>query len=387
MTNIKTTEQLDTKEIIKNLLFKLSKKERDIISRRFGLKKDKKETLETVGKLHNLTRERIRQIENATIKKVNQLKDLEESLGSLREKTNQLLGEHGGLMEKEYLFHVLNTFSPVDNKSEEYHVEKNHYDFMLSRLLNDAFEELKVSDQFKSAYKLKHETLDHLEELAGELVKQVRGLKKTIKTKDVIDLVIGSDVYSKHKEKFDVPSTVDVSSFWTDELFDEDHSVIHDNKVLYSFLQAIRDLEQNKFGFWGVHDWGEIKPKTINDKIYLVLKHEGKPMHFVQIAEKINDISFDNKNANPATVHNELILDERYVLVGRGIYGLKEWGYKEGIVADVIKEILKESGPLTKEEIVEKVLENRLVKKTTVNLALMNKEMFEKIGDKYQTRK
>jgi len=387
MTSIKTTEQLDTKEIVKNLLSRLSKKERDIISRRFGLKKNKKETLETVGKLHNLTRERIRQIENATIKKINQLKDLEESVGSLKDKTGQLLKEHGGLMEKEYLFHVLNTFSPVDNKSEEYMTEKNHYDFVLSRLLNDAFEELKVSSQFKDAYKLKHETLDHLEELAGELVKQIKGLKRTVKTKDVIDLVIGSDVYAKHKERFDVPSTIDISSFLINDLFNEEHDLIHDNKVPYSILQALRDVEQNKFGFWGIHDWGEIKPKTINDKIYLVLKNEGKPMHFVEIAGKINEISFDTKKANPATVHNELILDERYVLVGRGIYGLKEWGYKEGIVSDVVREILKESGPLTKEEIVEKVLENRLVKKTTVNLALMNKEMFEKTGDKYQVKK
>jgi len=108
-------------------------------------------------------------------------------------------------------------------------------------------------------------------------------------------------------------------------------------------------------------------------------------MHFAEIADHINQTGFDSKKANAATVHNELILDEKYVLVGRGLYGLKEWGYKEGTVVDVIKDILAEAGkPLSREEIIDKVMEKRVVKKTTIILALMNKEMFEKAGNKYQ---
>jgi len=90
-------------------------------------------------------------------------------------------------------------------------------------------------------------------------------------------------------------------------------------------MQAVKNLEQNKYGDWGIADWQEIKPKTVNDKIYLILKHEGKPLHFTEIANKINEIKFDKKKANAATVHNELILDGRYVLISRGTYGLKEW--------------------------------------------------------------
>jgi len=382
-----TTKLIDTKEIIKNLLSKLSKKERDIISRRFGLKKKKKETLETVGQLHGLTRERIRQIENATIKKINKLDNLEENLKTLSSEVEQLLKEHGGIMEKEYLFHILNTFSPVEKSSEHYHVEKNHYDFLLSKLLNEFFEELKVSAKFKKAYKLKHEKLAHLEEIAEELTSKIVELKRTINTEDIIDLALSSDSYLKHSDKFSKDSKFDITSYWKDEIFDEDSEKVHNNKAIYSVLQAVSDLEQNKFGYWGVHNWGEVKPKTINDKIYLILKYVAKPMHFVKIAEKINEVGFDKKVANPATVHNELILDERYILVGRGIYGLKEWGYKEGIVADVIREILEENGPMLKENIIEKVLENRLVKKTTINLALMNKDRFEKIDNKYQIKK
>jgi len=386
MSNENSTK-LNTGEIIKNILAGLSKKERDIISRRFGLKEGDKETLEAVGGLHNLTRERIRQIENATLKKLREVKELKEELSGLREIVSKLLTEHGGLAEREYLFHLLNTYSPVEYQSDEYEVEKNHYDFMLSRLLHDEFEEIKNSEVFKPSYKLKAESLEHLEELAQELVKNISVLKEVVKTEEAIDLITKTDVYGKHKDKMDVPSDVDVSSYWKGALFDEDAELINNNKILYSLLVAVKDIEQNKYGFWGVYDSEEIAPKTINHKIYLVLKNEGKPLHFVDIAKKINEVSFDHKIANPATVHNELILDPKYVLIGRGIYGLKEWGYKEGVVADVIRDILAESGPLTKEQIIEKVLASRMVKKTTINLALMDKDVFEKVGEKYQVKK
>ncbi|MDD5527365.1 MAG: sigma factor-like helix-turn-helix DNA-binding protein [Patescibacteria group bacterium] len=372
---------------MKSLLGRLSKKERDIITRRFGLKDSEKETLEAVGGLHNLTRERIRQIENATIKKLREVKELKEELADLRGKTSQLLVEHGGLAEKEYLFHLLNTFSPVDYCSDDYDVEKNQYDFMLSRLLQDEFEEVKDSDVFKTSYKIKAESLDHLEELAKELIAGITNLKEVVKTEQAIDMLTKTDAYGKHQEKLAVPSEINVSSYWNNCLFDENSELIQNNKVLYSLLIAAREVEQNKFGFWGIYNWEEISPKTINHKIYLVLKNEGKPIHFVDIAKKINEVSFDHKTANPATVHNELILDPKYVLIGRGIYGLKEWGYKEGIVQDVIRDILTENGPLTKDEIIKKVLENRMVKNTTINLALMNKDIFEKAGDKYQVKK
>jgi hypothetical protein len=379
--------KLNSNEIVKNILAGLSKKERDIISRRFGLKDGEKETLESVGGLHNLTRERIRQIENATLKKLGEVKELKDELANLREIVNKLLVEHGGLAEKEYLFHLLNTYSPVEYLSEEYDVEKNQYDFMLSRLLRDEFEEVKNSDIFKTSYKLKSESLEHLEELAIALVKEISDLKEVVKTEEAIASITKTDVYGKHKDKMDVPSDVDVSSYWKGALFDENKDLINSNKILYSLLVAVKEIEQNKFGFWGAYNSEEIAPKTINHKIYLVLKNEGKPLHFVDIAKRINEVSFDHKTANPATVHNELILDPKYVLIGRGIYGLKEWGYKEGVVADVIRDILKEHGPLTKEQIVEKVLANRMVKKTTVNLALMDKNVFEKVGEKYQVKK
>ena len=379
--------RLNAVEIVNNLLGELADREKDVLTRRFGLHGQGKETLEKVGQAHKLTRERIRQIEVSSIKKLRQLEKLESYVDILKKVTSQLLEEHGGLMERQYLLNALAKFSLNGDgrEKDEEIIHKSHLDFLISKLLPEEFEEVKDSELFLDFYKLKYQTLDHLEELARELVEKVNGLKKIFKTEELIDFLTKLESYNKNLDKFNIPYSLDISRILDNSPVEEKMDAINSNKVLYSILRALREVEQNKFGHWGIYDWREIKPKTINDKIYLVLKNHGKPIHFAEIADHINQIGFDNKKANAATVHNELILDDKYVLVGRGLYGLKEWGYKEGTVADVIKDILAEvGGPLARDEIIDKVLEKRLVKKTTIILALMNREMFEKAGGKYQ---
>src|SRR3989344_7681734 len=124
-----------------------------------------------------------------------------------------------------------------------------------------------------------------------------------------------------------------------------------------------------------------IGPQRKSDKIYLAMKKVGKPMHFRDIAKSINDFKFDQKIAHPATIHNELIVNRKYVLIGRGIYALKEWGYDPGVVAEVIVDILQKSGkPLTREQIVGEVLKKRQVKIATIHLALTDKNKFQKLS-------
>lgn len=381
---------LDAREILNNLFNQLSERERDILSRRYGLNGSEKETLENIGDVHKLTRERIRQIENASIKKLREAGDLHEYVRNLKSVINQLIEEHGGMMEADYLLNNLVNFSAsnVKSKESETQIHKNHLDFLISKLLHDEFEEVDGSKVFKNHFKFKYQILDHLEKLAEELVMKIKEAKKILRTSEIIKLAKELGVYKENPEKFNTSNNIDISSALKNDLFKEEEELVNENKVIYSILQAVHDIEQNKFGHWGLSHWREIKPKTINDKIYLALKYHGEPLHFVKIAEKINDIGFDDKSANAATVHNELILDDKYVLVGRGLYSLKEWGYKEGTVADVIVNILKEAEkPLSRDEILEKVLEQRLVKKATIVLALMDRNKFEKVeGEKYKLK-
>ena len=73
---------------------------------------------------------------------------------------------------------------------------------------------------------------------------------------------------------------------------------------------------------------------------------KGLILNFREISEAINRTNFVGRAAHPQTVHNELIKDPRFVLVGRGIYGLSEHGFKPGIAREIISQILKEEGPL-----------------------------------------
>jgi hypothetical protein len=321
--------RLNAISIVNNLFSDLLERERDILARRFGLSGVKGETLEKIGQMHKLTRERVRQIEAASIRKIKKLENLEEFLSSLRSIINQLLKEHGGMLRKDYLLDILTVYCLEVGKHEGENatedkkaIYRNHFNFLISKMLEDGFDIVKDSDKFNPYYKEKGQDITHLEELANDLVAKVEEVQKTLTTEDILDLLKKLNSYS---EDVVTISETDLTTVFKSESFTDKAEIINGNKVLYSLLQAVKNVDQNKYGHWGKADWQEIKPKTINDKIYLVLKNEGKPMHFTEIASKINEIKFDKKNANPATVHNELILDGRYILTGRGMYGLKDW--------------------------------------------------------------
>jgi len=134
-------------------------------------------------------------------------------------------------------------------------------------------------------------------------------------------------------------------------------------------------------GHWGLVKWPMVNPKNIRDKIYVILKEHGKHMHFNEISAAIKDSDFKRKDVTTQAIHNELIKDKRFVLIGRGIYALKEWGYQKGTVADIISEVLREAGePLHRDEIVKRVLKSRFVKETTILLNLQGKAQFKRVA-------
>jgi hypothetical protein len=325
--------RLDAISIVNSLFAELLDREKDILSRRFGLKGNKGETLEKIGGLHKLTRERVRQIEAASIKKIKKLENLEDYISTLKQTVDKLLTEHGGLIRRDYLLDILTVIalelsqkkSTTDQDYEaNRQVYRNHFDFLLSKLINEDLEFIDNDEKFTPSLKIKSAAVGHLEELADSLLAKVDNLKKTLTTEELLELLKQLDAYNKYQEKFSAPGE-DITPIFKSQLFSDKGELINSNKILYSLMQALKNLEQNKYGEWGIANWGEIKPKTVNDKIFLVLKHEGKPLHFTEIANRINEVGFDKKTANAATVHNELILDNRYVLVSRGTYGLKEW--------------------------------------------------------------
>lgn len=324
----KATATLNAIEIVDSLLDDLQDREKDVLARRFALREGDSQTLEEIGKLYNLTRERVRQIERASLKKIKKIDDLDKKLEAVRSVVSRLLEEHGGIMERSFLLDILTVLAvKIGQEGESFNkdVYKNYLDFILSELLDEHVERVDKSDKFLSFFKIKDQTIDYLDEMVLELKSRLKEMKETMLFEDLVDVLKGLKSFSANSKKIVKDGGLDLKSIFKDEVFPEWAEIIDKNKPFYSFMQAIRDINPNKFGFWGSDDSAEIKPKRIADKIYLILKNEEKPLHFSEITKKINDTNFDNKKVSSGSVHNELILDNRYILMDRGTYGLKTW--------------------------------------------------------------
>ena len=150
-------------------------------------------------------------------------------------------------------------------------------------------------------------------------------------------------------------------------------------EILRRWLSLSKKLGKNPLGEWGMASSPNVSARGVRDYAFLVLRKHGSPMHFTEVAKAIS--SHFDKRAHVATTHNELIKDKRFVLVGRGLYALSEWGYSTGVVRDVISEIIKKNGALTKEDIVDKVMRERYVKPNTILVNLQNPKYFKKSKD------
>jgi len=340
-------------EIIKNALSHLSERDADVIVRRHGLKTGEKETLEEIGKTYQLTRERIRQVENMVIKKLKGIDALRASLDEVGKHMASILSEHGHVMEENHF---------LDKVLGNYHskgtLEKNAIFFLAKFLLNDYVSQIEEKKHVRSGWRTINAPWELFEGVIAEAKKFLSERKDPVHLNDLLHHITHTPFYKKNEHRLA-----------------EEH--------ILSYLKLSQELHHNAFSEWGMADWTTVRPRRMSDKIYLVLKRAKKPLHFQEITDKINEAGFAGKKAYRATVHNELILDDRFILVGRGLYALSEWGYKPGVVADIIEDVLKANGgPMTKDDIISEVLKQRFVKPATINLSLMNKKRFKKIAPK-----
>ncbi len=331
-------EKLNYKNKYQELLKKLPKRTRDVVSRRFGLGKKDKETLEAIGKSYGICRERVRQIESNGLSIVKEeVKD--SAFSNIFQEFKDYLRSKGDLEREDVL---LNQFDSPE--------EKNQALFWLT--LGSPFKRFSETKNFHALWTINSDSVDLAKNVVSSFIKRFKKKKELIPQDNL------SDVFKKE--------------------INIDQKVGSD--ALISYLRISKDIDQSPEGEFGLKEWSEVNPRGIKDKAYLALKKKEKPLHFKEVAELINKLGLNyNSNALPQTVHNELIRDSRFVLVGRGIYALKEWGYSPGQVKDVILATLKESDkPLSKEEVIKKVLSQRMVKENTILLNLQNKEYFEK---------
>ena len=344
-------EQFRPQENVEILLKYLSTREKDVLRRRFGLSGNKKETLEKIGESYKVTRERVRQIETIAVKKIRTIKQFDELTKPLAQTIISVLQKHGGIMREDLLLHELLRLSGDTDESRQCVL------FLLEKIFQKSFKKIEESESFYASWHLPGTQFAIIEDALSTL----------------------RHIFVSHGQPMHIQNIV--SDFKNSE-FSQKHSTEIEEDALQSYLDISKKVAKNPYDEYGLVDWPMVSPKRMNDKIFLVLKKNGKPMHFNAITEMINRLKFDDRPAYAPTVHNELILNSQYVLVGRGIYALKEWGYKPGVVADVIIDILAKAGTaLPKDQIIQRVLEQRMVKRNTIQLALTDKRKFTKLPD------
>lgn len=312
-------------------------REREIISRRFGLNGNK-ETLEQIGEMLSITRERVRQLEKAILIRLR--------------------------------------ISAEDDEIPELAAAEK----LLVRNLTEMGRVAKLSDLADKVY---GRTTKASEKAGICFIATFAKNLTVVEENDRYNAAVGIADYgdeTKIRERVDeIVSVIKAhkSPMTLDEL-DEKLNYEHPDHI--KATASISKLLATLNGVWGLAKWPEVNPKNIRDKIFVILEAKKEPMHFSDIAKEIKESNFKRKNVTIQAIHNELIKDSRFVLIGRGIYALSSWGYKKGTISDTIKLILeKAEKPLSREEIVKQVLKVRKVKETTILLNLQNKKLFKKV--------
>jgi predicted Zn-ribbon and HTH transcriptional regulator len=340
MSEAPQTEQvIDIKAAVAAIIDSIDQeREREIITRRFGLY-ERRETLEQIGELLGITRERVRQLEKAIL---------------IRIKMSAERGELSDVIATEKV--MIRTLSDMGRVARI----QDLTDTLLGKK-SDARERAHIAFIAELAPHLTviNETDNYYH---GVSIAEYGDEKKIRSEVDTIVKTIKAN-----KE----PLSLDALH---DKLPHEHPNHVRALASLSKHLASLRDM-------WGLTKWPTVNPKNIRDKIFVILSEAGKPLHFSEIAESIKDSDFNRKDVTTQAIHNELIKDKRFVLIGRGIYALDSWGYSKGTVADTITDVLKKSNePLHRDEIVRRVLKSRQVKETTILLNLQSKPQFKRVA-------
>lgn len=331
-----TTQILQTEQIVQSILESIEReREREIIARRFGLF-DRKETLEQIGELLGITRERVRQLEKSVMSR---LKTGATELPHVVEVQQTLLEQLNKLGES----------ARITTLSSHLTAENTRTDQSRLAFITELAPEISAISEDDNFYQAAGATSVHDEEkIKAEIAKLVAAVAKAGKPLETTELA----------KQAGMPNVAYATA-------------------LASVSKQLATLN----GRWGLVKWPTVNPKNIRDKIYVILSENGKHMHFNEIAAAIKESDFKRKDVTTQAIHNELIKDKRFVLIGRGIYALREWGYKKGTVADIISQVLREANePLHRDEIVKRVLKSRFVKETTILLNLQSKPQFKRVA-------
>ncbi len=369
----KERDEFSAAETANSLLSLIKPREAQILRLRFGLDGDKPKTLASIGRKLNLTRERVRQLEKQAFRNISRHAQYKKIIAPLKNLVQQILKSHGGLMSIELISRKLIILNKYQNQ--------NNSQVFLYFLLNHQLENIvKVKERnFKPSLKLAGVSMDSISQLLFELEKIFVRENKILSLQEIVEKFKASKYYQKfikNKTGDKLNGDLEILNNFTLGHIGEMDKSQGIEKILFSYLDASQNFIESPFGQWGLSSWPIMTPRRINGKIYLVMLAVKKPMHFLKITQIINEKWPKTRNIKATTVHNELIADEKFVLVGRGIYGLRDWGYDSRKVEEIVRDILNKNSKMSDKEIIQKVKEKKIVKDSTIRMAIRKYKKF-----------
>ena len=309
----------------------ITKREREILKYRIGLEGEYSHTLEEVGTIFGVTRERIRQIEAKTMKKIKLIMKVD-FINQDQESTAMNMGK--GFYEDNYLEEGIENISPESiSKAEPDQIEESP---------SQSQTELVKAISFGSEYKI----------WDPEINEKIFNLKEiTEESENILE------------DTFEEISNEDL----------EENSEYQQNQF-YGELEAYRTA-----GYYEYTD----KLSTV---LQYILKRAGKPLYINEITVKCEEIIGISFSINQ--VYNILSAqEETFSWAGPGMYALAEWGYPKYVnsIKNVIVWFIKENArAVTEEEIYEFMLPLYRVKKESIFSTLIREEdiIFKRIGKK-----
>jgi DNA-directed RNA polymerase delta subunit len=335
---------MNLQELLQNLFLVLTEKEVTVVKKRFALFGQPKQTLEKIGKHFKVTRERIRQIESIALSKLRRTVRTTR-LDEVNELAKATLRQHGGVMPEEEL--VSSVLRRIQGSATA-----DGAILRLSFSIDAEMSNVALTPTFLPLWRLTSLAAEDVSLIIENIVKILKKRKTCMKKEEIVSAIQSMNLFKDR-----VPSA----------------------ELIESCLKIDERLKEIDDG-WGLTEWRFVRPRSIRDKVEIILRKAGEPLHFMEIANRIREAKFDHKNVTVQAVHNELIRYPQFVLVGRGLYALREWGYEPGTVADVIERILRDKGPLSKKEIISEVAKQRTVKVGTISLNLQKMPYFTRVG-------
>lgn len=338
MTTTDSKVDVNFPELMSRLLDLLNPKERDVIERRFSLGGKSKETLDKIGKSYSITRERVRQIEAVALKKLARI-SMDPSMRQIHDLAYTVLESNGRIMLESRLVSEM-----LKNMSSTKNIDTNS--MKLAMRVSERMTKQDKNQFYRPFWRASDISLMEVKTLIKDMQKVLRK-NKDVMTIEEIAKALG-DVYA--------------------------------HETIESVLQIDFSFKSAEDG-WGLSSWRHINPRSIKDKIMITFREVGKPMHFTEIVNHVLKDFEAKKMVTHQAIHNELIRHDEFVLVGRGLYALQEWGMPSGTVCDLIRDVLLENdGPMKRQDIINAVLEKREIRVGTISLNLQKYAFFRRVG-------